>query len=232
MKIVSWNANGKFREKIRLFDPTTTDVLVIQECERTEESEGLYRDAGWEFQWLSENIHRGLGVFVPVGRRCKRLSLGITECQYFLPVSVDDSQTIVGVWAMGGGSKSASYAGQITRFLDKYANLIDPTNTILIGDFNSNSIWDKRHRVANHTSNDARLSELGLKSLYHSRENEDQGKETRPTFYMYRKRDKPYHIDYAYLPKRYVEDALIEIGCPNEWLEHSDHMPLIVNLEP
>jgi len=230
MNIVSWNANGKFREKILLFSPATTDVLVIQECENTEKSQALYRAAGWDFHWISENQHRGLGIFVPLRRRCKKLSWGITDCQYFLPVEVRDKIIIVGVWAMGGKSKSTSYAGQITRFLDSNAHRLNSNKIVLIGDFNSNAIWDKRHRVANHTANDKRLVDVGLTSLYHREKSEEQGKETTPTFYMYRKKEKPYHIDYVYLPEKILETASIDVGCPDQWLQYSDHMPLFITL--
>lgn len=230
MKIVSWNANGKFREKIRLFDPGAIDVMVVQECERTEKSEELYRAAGWKFHWIGENRHKGLGIFVPINRQCEKLSHEIQVCRYFLPVRVSDELTVMGVWAMGGKSASVSYAGQITRFLESYMHLLEPKKTIFVGDFNSNSIWDKRHRNANHTNNDAQLNEIGLKSLYHEYEGEKLGEETKSTFFMYRKQEKPYHIDYAYLPEIYLENSSIEIGCWREWLEHSDHMPLIVDL--
>ena len=33
MKIVSWNCNGKFREKINFVKELDADIYVIQECE-------------------------------------------------------------------------------------------------------------------------------------------------------------------------------------------------------
>ena len=33
MKIVSWNANCKFRDKLNIIDAYGWDVLVVQECE-------------------------------------------------------------------------------------------------------------------------------------------------------------------------------------------------------
>ena len=230
MKIVSWNANGKFREKIKLFSPSDIDVMVVQECEKTEKSDEAYKSNGWEYQWVSENKHRGLGVFVPKGKECIPLDWKISECKYFLPVSVSENITVVGVWAMGGRSKSVSYAGQITCFLKNHIDTISSSRTFLVGDFNSNAIWDKRHRVANHTKNNNRLAEVALKSLYHVIENEEQGKETKPTFFLYRNREKPYHMDYFYVPEILMEYATIEVGSQDKWLKFSDHMPLFVDL--
>ena len=121
---------------------------------------------------------------------------------------------------------------QLTRFLDNYINEIEAERTILIGDLNSSFNFDKkRDNHHNHTKNTGRLAEIGLQSLYHFQTKEEQGSETQSTFYMYRHQDKPYHIDYAYLPKAYLESASIKIGRPSEWLQHSDHVPLFVHLQ-
>jgi endonuclease/exonuclease/phosphatase family metal-dependent hydrolase len=58
----------------------------------------------------------------------------------------------------------------------------------------------------------------------------NQGEELQPTFYLYRNLSKPYHIDYAFLPKMLLTGASISIGNNEEWLEISDHMPLIIDI--
>ena len=138
---------------------------------------------------------------------------------------------ILGVWTKDGKSKSVSYAAQVTRFLDSYIENIDAERTILIGDFNSSFNFDKRRdNHYNHTKNTSRLAEIGLHSLYHFQTKEEQGSESKSTFYMYRHQDKPYHINYTYLPKAYLQSASIEIGQPGDWLQHSDHVPLFIQL--
>lgn len=231
MKIVSWNAGQKFREKIKLFDPKDIDVLVIQECENTDLSAEMYKAAGWDFHWIGQNKHKGLGIFVPVNNTIESLNWAITECYFFLPVKISNDLVILGVWTKGGKSKSVSYAAQLTRFLDNHIDKIDADRTILIGDLNSSFNFDKkRDKHYNHTKNTDRLGEIGLKSLYHFQTKEEQGSETKSTFFMYRHQDKPYHIDYAYLPTAYLENASIEIGRPSDWLQKSDHVPLFVHL--
>ena len=47
------------------------------------------------------------------------------------------------------------------------------------------------------------LSGKGLHSAYHHQTKEEHGRETEPTFYLYRNPAKPYHFDYCFLaPER------------------------------
>jgi exonuclease III len=230
MRILTWNANCKFRDKISLFSPDDRDVLIIQECENTKASEAAYKNAGWDYVWVGENRHKGLGVFVPAGNPIEPLNWQFNGCRYFLPVSTQGNTTIVGVWAMGGKSKSLSYAGQITQFIQDATGILREQAPIIAGDFNSNTIWDDRHPVANHTANNEVLDSLGLRSLYHAQKGCAQGAECEATLYMYRDRTRPYHIDYCYLSVDLVDVSTIEIGSPSVWLEHSDHMPLFIDI--
>ena len=59
----------------------------------------------------------------------------------------------------------------------------------------------------------------------------DQGTEVHPTFYMYRKIEKPYHIDYAFISESLISSSKIDIGNKESWLEYSDHMPLFLNID-
>ena len=230
MRLVTWNANCRFRDKIRLFSPNDRDVLIIQECENTKASEATYKNAGWDYVWVGANRHKGLGIFVPAGNSIELLDWQFEGCRYFLPVIVQGDTTIVGVWAMGGKSKNVSYAGQITQFIQETAGMLREQIHIIAGDFNSNAIWDDRHPVANHTGNNEILESFGLRSLYHAQEGCAQGAESEATLYMYRDRAKPYHIDYCYLSTNLVDISAIVIGSPSVWLEHSDHMPLFVDM--
>jgi endonuclease/exonuclease/phosphatase family metal-dependent hydrolase len=47
---------------------------------------------------------------------------------------------------------------------------------------------------------------------------------------MYRKEQRPYHIDYIFQSEDLVSESTIKIGEPNEWLEFSDHMPVICEM--
>ena len=42
------------------------------------------------------------------------------------------------------------------------------------------------------------FNSMNLKSIYHELSQEEEGKESVPTFYQYFHKDKPYHIDYVF----------------------------------
>ena len=57
-------------------------------------------------------------------------------------------------------------------------------------------------------------------------------KETQSTFYLQRKLEKPYHIDYVFASNKLLDSIKrIEVGKSSDWLGISDHMPIIVELD-
>ena len=113
--------------------------------------------------------------------------------------------------------------------LDFYTSHIRPEGTILIGDFNSNVIFDKKNSSITHRNLVDKLSEKGLKSVYHTKQNQNQGEELEATFYLYRHADKAFHIDYCFASEDFINKLFnIEIGKYDDWKTHSDHTPLIL----
>jgi endonuclease/exonuclease/phosphatase family metal-dependent hydrolase len=106
--------------------------------------------------------------------------------------------------------------------------------TVLLGDFNSNSIWDAEHPTdRSHSALVRYLGEMSLVSAYHSRYAEEQGHETRPTFFLYRHQQRPYHIDYCFLPTNWLGRMReVTVGKHRAWAAKSDHMPLTVEIDP
>ena len=100
---------------------------------------------------------------------------------------------------------------------------------MILGDLNSNAIWDKADRWWSHSGVVAELDEIGLQSLYHRVSNEAQGAETTPTFYLQRNLSKPYHIDYAFVSEDLIDTCELEVGAAHEWLALSDHMLLRIH---
>ncbi len=72
------------------------------------------------------------------------------------------------------------------------------------------------------------LKEYRIESVYHYTIGIEQGDEQENTFFMHKKREKGYHIDYVYGSSRFCGALTkFEIGKYDDWIRHSDHCPVI-----
>jgi exonuclease III len=121
-----------------------------------------------------------------------------------IPISVTNGQieyTLYAIWANNPSDPNGQYIEQVWKAINYYDNFLTNKKTILIGDFNSNTILDKKNREGNHSNVVKRLEEKKIFSSYHLFHKQIQGKEQHPTLYLYRHKDKPYHIDYCFISK-------------------------------
>ena len=118
------------------------------------------------------------------------------------------------------------------RLFSFYQDHFEYKNTLLIGDFNSNSIWDKPRRIFNHSIVVDILYQKGIESTYHRYFNLKQGRESHPTFYLYRHEHKPYHLDYCFASSDLITHLKkVEVGSYADWIKASDHMPIIIEFD-
>lgn len=232
MKIVTWNCNGAFRKKYSLLNHFDADILVIQECENPLEStNNEYVKWSSNYLWIGEKS-KGIGVFAKENIDLKLLDFSTfydgLEVKLFLPFTANQQQYLA-VWTKKNNSPNFGYIGQLWKYLQINKSLLK--NTIILGDFNSNTIWDQRDRWWNHSDVVNILSSLNLVSLYHFINQEEQGNESLKTFYLYRKKEKGYHIDYVFLPEIYLNKVTnFEVGTYDKWIEFSDHIPLFFSI--
>ena len=139
---------------------------------------------------------------------------------------------LVAVWTKFVGKMKESYVAQAYNAVCFYEKYFDD-NTLIMGDFNSNKIWD--NTSGNRVAHDALVQKLEGKnfgSVYHELRQEPQGAETQPTQYQYRHKSRPNHIDYMFMNKNRMRDInAFSIGSYNDWQEKSDHMPLFMNVK-
>ena len=229
MRLVSWNANNRFRDKFQLLG--NFDLAVVQECEDPKHSNHkAYAALANKSFWMGKSKHKGLGVFLGYGIEAVPMDIPNTKYEFFLPLQLTSGKQILAIWAMGAKHVQDSYVAQIHNYLDAYADHFDWNNLIILGDFNSNANWDGKRNERNHSRLVSKLYGRGLESLYHKMRNLAHGSELTPTFYMHRKLERPYHIDYVFLPSSLAEKSSLDIGNPATWLQHSDHMPLFTNI--
>ena len=231
MKIITWNVYGNFREKFKEIIKEDADIYVIPECEdpARAKSDEYKEFAGDNYFWIGDSKDKGLGIFAKDNIKLKPIEVIDDEFKNFIPVRVNDSFNLLGVWSM------PPYVEVIHDFFDANTSLFDE-NLIMCGDFNSNVIWNKDHRKKDNEGNakdqtnlNRKLESCNLISAYHKLNNEKQGKESQSTFYLYRHLDKPYHIDYVYAADGIVTD--LKILDAEYWIKLSDHMPVVFEID-
>jgi endonuclease/exonuclease/phosphatase family metal-dependent hydrolase len=138
---------------------------------------------------------------------------------------------LLAVWARGSGSDR--YVRGVVDALEAYESLIVSYPTVVMGDLNSNTFWDRHNPGSrNHTALVRRLTEQRIVSVYHEVNAERQGQERQPTFYLYNHIDKPYHIDYCFVPDHWLPSVRsMKVGTHRQWRRWSDHRPIMVDLD-
>lgn len=236
MKIITWNCNMAFRKKAAHILSYKPDIVVVPECEHPDKllfASGIPQPT--DVLWFGKNRNKGLGIFSYSGYRFKVRRNYNKELQTIVPIAVTAGAfafNLFAIWANNPSDPDGHYVEQIWKAVHHYKKLLTNKNTLLIGDFNSNTIWDRKRRISNHSNLVNLLEEKNIFSTYHLHHKQIQGKEVHPTLYMYRHKDKPYHIDYCFASKDMAEKILsVEIGAYELWSMHSDHVPLIVTFE-
>ena len=221
MRIVSWNCRGKFREKFHYIETLDADIYVIQECENPEKYKEEFSGFLVNRIWCGEKESKGLALFAKPS-----ISIEVNDwpeycLRCFKSVKVNHSFDLLAVWACEPYIEEYCIYQAIN--IDKYDE-----RTVIIGDFNSNAIWDKAHGKRSHSAVVAQLKEKYIVSAYHHLSGERHGEESKYTFYLYKHKDKPYHIDYCFTNPNNIKN--FEILNGEKWLEYSDHMPIQIEL--
>lgn len=248
MKIVTWNCNGALRKKTQELDTLDADVYVVQECEDPAQSTDAFRDWAGSYLWVGTSKNKGLGVFPKKGNTVSAAdwfgafkqpgvnnsnsstSWTTSDLKLFVPFILNQDFQLLGVWTKAEGADVFSYIGQLWKYLQIHRDQIRRKRMILLGDLNSNCIWDKPDRWWNHSDVVEELKTIGLESAYHRQTCEAQGQESQSTFFLHRNVEKPYHIDYVFVSDDLLGQARIEVGDPSNWLNSSDHMPISLTI--
>ena len=220
MKIITWNCNGKFREKFTSIIEEDADIYVIQECENPAESNvSEYKEfAGDNYFWTGGIHYKGLGIFAKNNVKLEKIQGLNEEFENFIALRVNDSFNLLGVWAM------PKYVEMIHDYFDANIEFFNE-DLIMCGDFNSNTVFNNHHpKKKNHTELNKKLESRNLISVYHSLTGDEQGREKSMTFYQARHLNNPYHLDFVYAGENTVKE--FEILDHYKWITLSDHLPI------
>lgn len=225
-----------FRKKAAFISKYKPDILIVPECEHPHK---LLFDIDsvkpTQSLWFGENKNKGLGIFAYGDYKIKLLKDHNDDFKLIIPVAVTGNNikfNLFAIWAHNPIDKDGKYITQVWKAINYYKKLMISKPSILIGDFNSNSIWDKEHKIDSHSIVVSTLAEMGIFSTYHSHHNQIQGTEKHPTFFLYKHLDKPFHLDYCFASTAIFQKLKsVEIGKHKQWSKHSDHCPLIVTFK-
>ena len=236
LRVITWNCNMAFRKKIKFMGNYAPDILIVPECEHPDKLKfDVETKQPTDIFWYGTNLNKGLAVFSFTDFKINLLDYHIEEFRMVLPLAIkneNSSYTVFAIWANNPHDRDYQYIGQVWKALNHYQNKLGENKTLLIGDFNSNTIWDRPKREANHSTVVDILLKQGIESTYHRFLNQTQGKELHPTLFMYRHQDKPYHIDYCFASYDMIQRLKnVEVGKYDDWRGVSDHMPIIVDFE-
>ncbi len=233
MKIITWNCNMAFRKKAELILAHKPDILIIPECESPDKLIfNTDTPKPTDMRWFGTNKNKGIGIFSYCDCRFKLLKHHNPELKMIIPLAVTGGSLdfiLYAIWANNPADPDGQYVEQVWKAIHHYDKKITNKKTMLVGDFNSNTIWDRKYRESNHSNVVKHLSAKGILSCYHLHHQQEQGKEQHPTFYLYRHKDKPYHLDYCFASKDLTDKIQhVEIGGHDFWKQYSDHVPVMV----
>lgn len=238
MKIITWNCNMAFRKKFETIISLQPDVLVLQECEGEAKLAEALKDVPVnQIFWYGNNPHKGTAVISFRDAELAPKHEHNPEYEFIVPYTLqvrNKTINLYNIWAMPHQTdRKKDYVGQIYGALHYYAEALQ-NESILIGDFNSNAIWDNKNKIGNHEDIVRILADHHIHSLYHQKNNIIPGKEPDPTLFLLKNPDKPYHMDYCFASQSLIsKKTQIEVGAHKDWIKLSDHMPLIIdNLGP
>jgi exonuclease III len=227
MRLVTWNAGrGQFAKKAPWIEHLQADVAVIQEIARPRtESAGVC--------WVGLNPNQGVAVLARRPYSVTPLPEDPDAPKYFVPFRIKGPTefTLFAVWTLG--DQDLRYVRAATAAVDIYDQVFRSGPVVVMGDFNSNTIWDREHPDhLNHTALVAKLAERGVESAFHTQRRVPHGEEREHTFFLHRNAAKGYHIDYCFMPTAWLQRVKhVDVGSHAAWYKASDHTPLLVETE-
>ena len=221
MKIATWNVFSG-TSAARGAELTYMDIIAFQETSQTENTNSCV--------WAGDNNSQIKGVSILSPSYSFSVTPPMPQCSPGLAARFDDTPLgtiqILNLWA----KPKPDYFDDLINSLGAYENFISKVPTIILGDFNiSPKLSGKKRKFEKLVS--VFEDSLGMSSAYHHYFGETYGEESRPTLYHLWKEDRPFHIDFVFLPRELI--ARLKTVAVPDYLSHatSDHRPVICEFE-
>ncbi|MEM6807157.1 MAG: hypothetical protein AAF696_37490 [Bacteroidota bacterium] len=223
-----------FRKKQRLLEAYEPDLVLIQECEHTDK---IVAPDIHDSCWFGDNVHKGVGVFsLNPEISLTPIPFEHENNRWFIPIKTNSDFSFALVWA--GNHRKNQVIDKIQpsyRTLSEHAATFKGLDMIM-GDFNNNVIWDtnekRKYKKGTFQEILDLIASLGFYSVYHSIFSEAPGQESRPTHIWRKSYETTYHIDYCFLKENLQQNLLgFKLLDDEFWVQHSDHFPLLIDLD-
>jgi len=224
MRIITWNcARGPWSLKNRALDTLRSDIAVITEAPRAVADFGL--------PWFGQPSARNGKTIVTAPDYSVEIIPTVEGAPCVTPVRITGPQsfTLLAIWTWPAAPYK-NYREPLLAGLRAYRRL--PPPFVIAGDFNGNTSFDKRPKSRIKWSHCfAAVEEFGVVSAYHNFFGAAYGAETHPTQYQTRNANKPFHLDYVFVPTAWRGAIRGVCVPPYEEFALSDHRPVIVDLD-
>lgn len=138
-----------FRKKAGFILTHKPGILVVLECECPDKLVfPVDTPKPTDILWYGKNQNKGLAIFSYSDYRFTVLDNHNQDLQIIIPVAVTGGKydfNLFAVWANNPTDRDGLYIEQVWKAVHHYNTLLKDSKTILIGDFNSNKIWDRKH---------------------------------------------------------------------------------------
>jgi exodeoxyribonuclease-3 len=234
VRLTTWNVNGALHKKWPAVVGLRPDIAILQEVSELDVSMQA------SSCWVGNDRHKGIAVVGFNGLEVKIHPTWNPSIEFVVPIEVSGpfEFLVLAVWVMRNRAvnrvQESPNRWQMLQALDAYEGLLASRPSIVAGDFNNAIRWDVTGKPDNHSNAVRKLTELGLASAYHTKWAVAQGNEEHATLYWTWNRNKPYHIDYIWLPTAWTPGLkAVEIGEFSMRAEGglSDHVPLTVEVD-
>lgn len=237
VRLVEWNVAMSLRTKCHLIAALEPTIAVLPESAHPDKTrDALDAIGATAVEWVGGNANKGLSVVAFDGWQLRIDDSYDPGYQWVVPIHATGPAHIrlLAVWDMnhrGKGHASARQSGACRASMSHYADFLagDADLTLISGDFNNSVYWDKPTKRAKFGDFMDELEARGFASAYHSHYACGRGAEPHPTLWWMKNVDSTYHIDYTFASP---SDAVVDVtvGTHSDWLAHSDHSPMTVDL--
>ncbi len=237
VRLVEWNVAMSLHCKAHLLAKLNPTVAILPESANRDKTGSALKEIGaTSVQWKGSNPNKGLSVVAFDGWKLRIDESYDPGYQWVMPLHLSGPGYIrlLAVWDMrrlGKGHETARQFGACRASIEHYEGFLSGESdlTVISGDFNNSVCWDKPNKRNNFGDFMDQMKSRGFVSAYHFYHQCERGAEPDPTLWWTRNPEKRYHIDYTFVDRPEAIEA-VTVGSHEDWLTHSDHSPMTVDL--